>query len=353
MKYSNLLLYFTSLLLFSCINTTSLFSQTNEFDLCGLIEKYENGQVILLDVISRDTLANGKLIHGYFDLNGTIENYDGFCKPSMLMVKKDDGRGSLSFPIALEPENTICSFDDNGPVFAGTENQQKLSRFIKNISSYEGVLKDTLINNKDSIISELASEVNIFLKENQNAALKHFAVLLAADFIQRGIVNPVDIKFDENICTSDTKTMFETMLCTTVKQAKEGWIGKDAPAFSSNSDEKQFDLKEIIGEKYILVDFWASWCKPCKDQLEMLKSIDLDKNKNLEIITVSIDSNKEAWNKNMEQLNPEWTNLIDFDRSIRKLYGVYAIPLTILIDENGKIIARNPENLLKLIGSLK
>jgi len=355
MKHATFQLLILFSIYFISSNWNIARSQTSEFKLNGLIQNFENGNVSLIDAFTRDTVAKANLQYGSFELSGNLNEYDGFCKPCMLLVEKDDGKHSLSFPIALEPANIICSIDiDKKPIFAGTKNQQKLSNFIKKISQYEEILQNSSMTiNKDSLVSELASEVNIFLEENYDDDLKHFGILLTADFIQRALINSLDVKFNKEICSSDSPSIFESYLCNTLQQANEKCIDKKAPLFKSNTDQQLFDLENLVGEKYILIEFWASWCGPCKKQLEELKLIDLEKYDNLSLITISGDTNKNKWKEQTQKFNSKWINLIDTDGSIRKLYNVQAIPLTILIDKNGNVIARNPENLMELIDSIQ
>ncbi len=338
-------------ILFLCFNTTT--SQNIDFKLYGLLQDFEEANIFLIDALSRDTIANTNLVDGFFQLTGTVSDYDGFCKPALLFAKKTSGKRSLSFPIALEPGNIVCSFDSGVPVFAGTKNQQKLSAFIKSVSKYEELLRDTISYNKDSLVSEIAFDVNTFYKENSNSALKHFATLLTADFLQREIINPVDLYFDEKNCNSNNSTtIFEDYLCKTIQQVNKDWIGIKAPGFTVDYNKVAFDLDKFIGKKYILLEFWASWCKPCKEQLDKLNAINLGKNSNLEIITISIDSNVANWEKSCKDFNTNWINIIDLKRNIRTQYNVHAVPLTILIDTSGKIISRNPDNILQLINDI-
>ena len=70
-------------------------------------------------------------------------------------------------------------------------------------------------------------------------------------------------------------------------------------------------------------------------------------------MTISIDQNPDIWKKKLEELNLPWTNLIDKDKSIAGLYDVFVVPTMIIIDPEGKIIARNPENIKTFLNRLK
>jgi len=103
--------------------------------------------------------------------------------------------------------------------------------------------------------------------------------------------------------------------------------------------------------EYMLVDFWASWCGPCRRSMPGLKEL-LDNHKNLVIVGVSVDQDEQAWLKAINELQLTWPQIRDNNDEGAQAYGITAIPHTVLIASDGTIIARNPshediESLLK------
>lgn len=102
--------------------------------------------------------------------------------------------------------------------------------------------------------------------------------------------------------------------------------------------------KILSNNKYTLVDFWASWCSPCRDELPFLKkAYALYKNKKLQIVSVSLDKNRQQWVNAINKYNMTWPQLIVDSRDSQLIgdYGVTLIPKSLLIDNKGNIIARN------------
>lgn len=106
------------------------------------------------------------------------------------------------------------------------------------------------------------------------------------------------------------------------------------------------NLSEFVGNgKVVLIDFWASWCPPCRKEMPHLVELYKQyKNKGFEIVGISLDSKPEAWTKGVKDLNITWTQLSDlkgWQNAGAALYGVNSIPHTILVDKDGTIIAKN------------
>jgi thiol-disulfide isomerase/thioredoxin len=121
-----------------------------------------------------------------------------------------------------------------------------------------------------------------------------------------------------------------------------------------NQKNKPFNTLSLEG-KWFLIDFWASWCNPCRKQIPELKKIyDLYKNKGFEIVGVSIDKSKPNWINALDKENLEWINVNenkDFLGEVVKKYSVFAVPSNFLINSTGKIIAKDiePQDLEKVL----
>ena len=119
--------------------------------------------------------------------------------------------------------------------------------------------------------------------------------------------------------------------------------GADAPDITLNTiDGKPFALKDLRG-RYVVLDFWASWCGPCRAEMPNVKAAyEKYKGKGFNIVALSFDNKLESWTKAIEDMQMPWIHLSDlkgWKTVAGQIYGVNAIPASFLVDPNGTIIA--------------
>ncbi len=153
------------------------------------------------------------------------------------------------------------------------------------------------------------------------------------------IINDAAAKFPEHKSLASIKA--------SVDAADEGLVGKTAPEISlPDPNGKEIKLSSLRG-KYVLVDFWASWCRPCREENpNVVKAYNRFKDKNFTILGVSLDrpGTKDAWTKAIMNDHLTWNHVSDlmyWNSVVVKDYKFEGIPYNVLVDPTGKIIAEN------------
>jgi peroxiredoxin len=124
-----------------------------------------------------------------------------------------------------------------------------------------------------------------------------------------------------------------------------GLVGKQAPDFTlPDVNGNPVSLNSLKG-KYVLVDFWASWCRPCRmENPNVVAAFRKFKNKSFTVLGVSLDKEKESWIQAIQEDQLTWQHVSDlkfWDSMVVPLYGIEGIPFNVLIDPNGIVIAKD------------
>lgn len=210
----------------------------------------------------------------------------------------------------------------------------RLSNISDNLQSQLNTIRFNFIKNNPSSFLSL-DELTMMLSNSPGFPLENIDTI-------KSLFN----NLNKNIQNSAIGRKFKLML---VNQEKSE-VGSVAPDFKANDiNNQEILLSDFRNKKYVLLDFWASWCKPCREDMPFLKNIyKTYKEKGLEIIGISKDDDLSSWKKAIAQDSIQiWRQIsaplkfqeIDISEVTNK-YFAYAIPVKILINKEGLIIGR-------------
>lgn len=143
------------------------------------------------------------------------------------------------------------------------------------------------------------------------------------------------------------KAFFATVDSTfraTIKASSDSWWGAMLVLYSySYANGKAMSLKECLaGKKYLLLDFWASWCKPCRKEIPNIMNLYRKYHaEGFEVVSISADTSAEAWKKALEEEQLPWYNDRDGEQGICNLYKMQYYPTLYLLDAEGKVVAKD------------
>ncbi len=197
----------------------------------------------------------------------------------------------------------------------------------------------------EDLQSRANEETLDFMKAHPNSIVSMMALsdALNSQAVPLNQLKPIYNNFDREI----KDTPLGKTLGRNIAEINDTDLGAEAPDFSGPTPEgNELSLKDAMG-KVTLIDFWASWCRPCRVENPNIVSIYQDyKEKGFTIVGVSLDkpNDREAWIRAIEQDQLDWnhvSNLKHWYEPIAQKYGVKAIPAAFLIDENGVIIGKD------------
>ena len=305
----------------------------NKYTIKGEIPGME-GIVTLVDE-SGEMIAQTDAIDGKFEITGTAEI------PSLAILNNNDEPLTI---LVLEPGTIVI--DGTGTDFqvSGTVSNDNSATF--NAAQYSLMERYYQAENdeqRQSISDEMDQLVNSTIDANLN---NYFGLFLLTNISSSWSGSEILAKLDEF-----SPEIRNTPLAGEIREFAENKSKTDKgnnfiDITLANAEGETVTLSEVLKDnKYVLLDFWASWCGPCMKEVPFLKEDYANYHeKGFEIYGVSLDSNEDAWKAAMTDNEMTWINVSvigDDDKKVTEDYMVQSIPANYLIDQNGKIIETN------------
>jgi len=299
-------------------------------------------KAVLIDSVKPDN--NGKFrmevkieTPGFYSLNLYNTQFGDLVitQPATIQVQAD-GQTNGTFKVIGSPDTDYLM-----RFYSLEQSFRQKADSLQQIAINGQLTQEQLIEAYHSISSHATSRAKQMIEESPVSIVSIVAAgALDADkelpFLQQ-----IHQKLQEVYPTSEYVVDFGNRL----EQISRTAIGKPAPEIALNSpDGKEIKLSSLRG-KYVLIDFWASWCSPCRrENPNMVRMYNRFKGKDFEIFGVSLDKDKEQWLKAIKDDGLTWTHVSDlkfWQSSVVPLYRIQGIPMTVLLDKDGVIIDKN------------
>lgn len=353
-----------SLCLLASAFTASAFQK--KFELNGKAVGKSGQKVELV----RDFYGNAKslgtdsIVNDRFSFSNTVDE----ITPVYVVFR--EGKSSSAYSVILEPASLQFVLYPNGrkQVTGGKYNKalfgfESDQEYIKADDAMRENSKNGIMNIKDQELQYKAMQVFLHRNELRTSYLEKVmnhskdirTQVMAAILLELQPDSKKAMAMVDKAAKQLGEKSFLIQAARRLNQSQETMINArknqlagqnyfDFSASTLNGDSTRVSGL-MKGNRYTLLQFWASWCVPCRKEIPLLKKMYTEHHdKGFGIIAFSLDDNKIAWTKASEKENFSWPNISDlkaFNSSVVKEYRISGIPANVIIDQNGKIVANN------------
>ena len=352
----------TGMLTLSVIAVFAQHKKTEDFKLSGSVAPHALGLAYLYyekdGTIKLDSAA---VAGGKFTIVGRIQgpvfarlvfrpSSTDSSRPRILSFYLEPGTVSISSTDTLK--NVLVSGSKSDHDFLPIRKDlmaytAKLSVLNYEARQYQATLDTTGVKAVRSKMNKLEEDFKNetyrkFVEQNPASPVSLYALdQVAGSFLSPAEIEPLFNKLSPQVRNSKAGKDFAEKIETAKTSSQGGYL----PDFSQpDASGKIVSLYSFKG-KYVLVDFWASWCLPCRQENpSLVKAFHAYKDKGFTILGVSLDKNKESWLKAIEVDKLDWMQVSDlkyWDNEVAKKFDIRFVPQNILLDPSGKVIGRN------------
>lgn len=319
-----------------------------------------SGRTLVLTLINYETRKDRQVKEIQIDKNGALSFTISATQP--LIYSLSAGDSSLLHMLIKPNDNIDLTIRKDGIVAKGSVDTQYLIDYEANRKKvFQKWLKPVYDSSTVAEKSGNKARIEYWNMQHEKASENYKAELgewVSQPFFLNSLASvhhtmrwhsDHDIKLMDAMAAALQKKYpkeeLTRQLISKVNSAKRIAIGATAPEFQlKNTEGKTVDIKSYRG-KYTLIDFWASWCGPCRQESPTLVRLyNSFKDKGFDILTVSIDTDETKWKNAIKKDGFTWqsvSELSGYSGPSSALYNISAIPSSFLLDKDGKIIAKN------------
>lgn len=347
--------YKVIIIVFFLFLVSSAFGEGKKFKVSGVASELTEGEMlVIVNRVDRvDTLARGPITDGKFVLEGEID------EPCVALVKVAEYDGGFVFLLDTDAPYEMRLWKDKREEIKGGKLQDELNTYMTTVERTNKEMQkvkadiskasadkhfktaNELKGKLTKIREKAQKELDALVEKNKDNIFAAYILTLGMGQMDLPALKACYQRLSEKAQRLEPGKQ----VAARIEALEQVGVGATAPNFTlKTTDDQEIALYDVKG-KIKIIDFWASWCGPCRlENPNMVKLYNEFKDKGLTVVSISLDEKKDKWVEAIKKDGMTWMHLSDlkgWKGEVIKLYNIDAVPTILVLDEENRIVVKN------------